>query len=383
MPVLDQLLIGFNLFGRQLNMAYQFADGFDNYGNSYTMVAGYPWDFANNSASVTSTSDYRFTPPGTLPGGCVVISNNGNVLRKNLSTSFSTLIVGFGIKFPALPSSSPCDFVDFWDSGNNQCSLAITNTGAIQFYRSNGASLGGSFAPLTTTLGSASSAGVITAGAWYGVALEVTVATGTAGSITVYLNGSATPALNVSGVNSAGDGTSSANQVSIGVPGINSFSAKYDDFYCFDTTGSFLNAPLGGDARILTKMPTSAGTYTNWTPNGLANNYQNAAVQPPSTLDYNANNVGGTQDSYTMQVASLAVSPYFVVARASLERDDAGTHTPSIFVRSGSTNSAGVVTSALTSSYLFYDALFQNDPNTGVTWTGSSVDAAQAGIIEG
>jgi hypothetical protein len=212
--------------------------------------------------------------------------------------------------------------------------------------------------------------------------MQVTIATGTSGSVLLYVNGSAVAAINSTGLNTSSDGNNYANQVSIGTQA-SGFTAKYDDFYCFDSTGGFLNSLLGGDARILTKMPVSAGNYTNWTPNGLSSNFQNAAVLPPSVSDYNANNTSNTKDSYTMQSASLGVAPYFVVARASLTRDDAGTHTPSIFVRSGSTDSSGVVTPALTSSYVFYDGLFQNDPNTSSAWTGPGADNAQAGVIEG
>ena len=357
-------------------MAYQFADGFDNYGNSYTFTSGYPWS-STNGAAVTSTSDYRFAPPGSLPGGCVGLTYNGGgvtALRQNLSSNLGTVIVGFGIKVPSLPASGVWDICSLWDSGTMQCSLTLSSGGALQFYRGNA---GG------TAIGTASPNGTISASGWYGLAMQITVATGTAGSVQLYINGSSTATLNITGLNTSNDGNNYCNQVGLGSIVNATPAIKYDDFYCFDTTGSFLNALLGGDARILTKMPSGAGNYTNWTPTGLASNYQNAAVQPPSTSDYNANNTATTKDSYAMQSASLGVAPYFVLARASMERDDAGTHTPSLFVRSGSTDSSGVVTPALTSSYLFYDAVFQNDPATGSPWTGSGADNAQVGVIEG
>jgi hypothetical protein len=367
-------------------MAYQFVDGFDNYGNSYTLLAGYPWaasgTFSGGSSgtAVTSTSDYRFAPPGSLPGGCVLVSQN-NYIRQNLSGNPGTVIVGFGFKLTNLPGSGVGNICDFWDTGNFQCSLFVTANGGLQFYTGNGEAPGGGGVNNSTPLGTVTAANTILPGVWYGLQMQVVVATGTAGSVLLYINGSATATINASGLNTSGTGHNYATQVSIG-PG-NFSTAKYDDFFCFDGTTGFLNATLGGDARILTKMPASAGNYTNWTPNGLASNYQNVAVQPPSTSDYNANNTATTKDSYTMQSAGLAVAPYFVMERASLERDDAGSHTPSLFVRSGSTDSSGVVTPALTSSYLFYDAIFQNDPATSTAWTASGADNAQAGIIEG
>lgn len=357
-------------------MAYQFADGFDNYGNAYDMVAGYPWDAVNGGNQATTTSDYRFVPPGSLPGGCIITNYNGGslpALRKNLSGNLGTLIVGFGFKVASLPAS-PMSLCNFWDTGTSQLCLTVNSTGTLQFVR--GTESG-------TAVGPASPSASIVAGSWYGISMQVSINSST-GTAFCYLNGSPTTLINGSGLNTSADGNAWANQVSIGADSYNGAPViRYDDFYCFDSTGSYLNAPPSGDVRILTKMPASAGQYTNWTPNGLSNNYQNAAVQPPNTSDYNSNNTAGTKDSYTMQVAGLSVAPYFVVARASLARDDSATHTPGIFVRSNSVDSSGSTTPALTSSYLFYDGVFQNDPSTSTAWTGAGADAAQAGIIEG
>lgn len=364
-------------------MAYQFADGFDNYGNAYVLTNGYPWDLVQNVT--TSTADFRFTPPGSLPGGCAVCaSGTQNLVRKNLSSNQATIIAGFGVKFPALPAAGVTDFFDLWDVGGSQCCLTVNSSGALQFYRGNNSPLGGGFAPTTAAIGSITANGTVAPNVWYGMAVQITVGAGTAGSVALYLNGSSTPIINSTGLNNSGSGNAYANQVSIG-PSVTTLgnTTKYDDFYCFDGSGSSLNASLLGDARILTKMPSGAGTYTNWTPTGLATNWQNAAVQPPSLADYNANNVAATKDSYATQLASLAVPPYFVVARASMERDDAGPHTPSLFVRSGSVDAVGVVTPALSAGYLFYDAVFRTDPSTGLVWTGPGADNAQVGVIEG
>jgi hypothetical protein len=358
-------------------MAYQFADGFDNYANSYVLVAGYPWDIAPNGASTISTADFRFTPPGSLPGACMINGGSGNVLRKTLSSTQSILIVGVGFKPVTLSLSSPCEIVSFWDGGTEQICLTYNLNGALQFFR--GSATG-------TAIGPATANGTVVANTWYGLAMQVVIATGTAGSVSLYVNGSAAAAITASSLNTSSSGNNFASQVGLG-GNINAApNNKFDDFYCFDSTGGTLNSLPSGDSRILTKMPSAAGTYTNWTGNGNAspNNYLNAAELPPNTTDYNANNVATTKDSYTMQSASLGVSPYFVVARASMDMDDAGPHTPSLFVRSSSVDSTGVVTPALTSgTYKFYDAYFPNDPATSSAWTSTGADNAQAGVIEG
>lgn len=361
-------------------MAYQFADGFDNYGNNYTMTAGYPFDTVSGAVTVITT-DVRFTAPGSLPGGCLSAPQNTYV-RKNLTGNPATVIVNVGFKATALPASGAGSIIDFWDSGNFQACLALNSNGALQFYHGNGLAPGGGGVNTSAAIGTLTANNTIIAGTWYGLAMQITFANGT-GTASLYINGSATPAINSTGLVTIGTANAYATQVSIGNVNNNITVCRYDDFAVIDSTGVFLTSLFGGDARIITKMPSGAGFYTNWTPTGLASNFQNAAVQPPSLADYNANNTAATKDSYATQVASLGVAPFFVLARASLERDDAATHTPSLFVRSGATDSSGVVTPALTSSYAFYDAIFQNDPATAAAWTGTGADNAQVGVIEG
>jgi hypothetical protein len=249
--------------------------------------------------------------------------------------------------------------------------------GALQVYRGDG---NGNY--LVAALGSPTANGTIAAGAWYGMAMQVTF-NGSSGSFVLYINGSATPALNLSGLNTAPSGNNYASQVHIGNKANAAYGgSRYDDFYCLDTTGGFLNALVGTDSRIITKVPSGAGNYTNWSPVGMASNWQNVSQQPPNTSDYNANNVGGTKDSYALPSISLGTAPYAVIAQASLEKDDGATHVPSLLVRSGSTDGVGAALPALTSGYLFYQTVFQNDPATSAAWTGPGADAAQVGIEE-
>lgn len=360
-------------------MAYQFADGFDNYGNNYTMTVGYPFSSFNNANNcIVITTDFRFAPPGSLPGGCLNIgASSGSWAAINMSSNLVTAIVGCGVKLANLPAGGTVQPLITWfdnTAGAAQVTLGVNSSGALQFYRGTVAG---------TAIGAISANNTILAGAWYGLATQVTIDPA-AGAVQLFVNGAAAAAINSSALNTRNTANTYTNAVQLmGGVASGSVGIKFDDFYVLDTTTTFLNTLLGGDARILTKMPASAGFYTNWTPTGLASNWQNAAVQPPNIADYNANNVATTKDSYTTQFASLGVAPYFVMARASLTRDDAGPHTPSLFVRSGATDAAGVVTPALTSSYVFYDAIFQNDPATAAAWTGVAADNAQVGVIEG
>lgn len=356
-------------------MAYLFADGFDNYGNSINLNGNSQWEAVANATAITT--DSRFTPPGGTPGGCVLFTsgNPNNSMRKNLPVNAPSLVSGFGIKFTALPLSGSYDFHDYEDTGTVQVTLSVNSLGALQFYR--GTSAG-------TAIGPPSANGIIAAGnQWYGIATVVTF-NGSTGSVAAYVNGNPTPVITATNLNTISSANAYANQVSIGVKNTTAGAGtKADDFYCLDTTTATLNGWPGYDVRIITKLPSGAGFATNWTPNGLASNWQNAAVIPPNTTDYNANNVVGTKDYYAMTTAGLSIAPLFVLGRASLTRDDANTHTPSIFIRSNGSDSSGTATPALTSTYQYYDAIYPVNPITTIAWTATDADNAQMGIIEG
>ena len=354
-------------------MAYIFSDGFDNYGNAYVFVNGYPWtSIASGGGAVSNTADPRFTTPSGLPGACVDITSN-NYMRRNFGSNPVTVICGFGVKLSALPATSS-EVVSFSDNGTMQCALWVDSTGALQFFEGSGTG---------TPIGTITAGNVLTPNVWYGLSITSTFSTASVGALAVYINGSATPIISLTGITNAASGNSYANQVAIGSSQNTPVATEYDDFYVWDTTGTTQNTRPSGEVRILTKMATAPGTYTNWTHNGLTTNWGNVAVQPPSTSDYNSNNTATTKDSYTVASAGLTTSPYFVVVRASLEKDDGASHTPSLFIRSGSVDSTGVATSALTSGYLFYDYVPTVDPSTNSFWTGTGADAAQPGVIEG
>lgn len=358
-------------------MARQFDDGFDTYGNNTSLVSGLPWDVVSNSQTAI-TSDSRFAPPAGLPGGCLVSSQNG-YLRKNMSGNLTTIIVGFGFKAAALPATAPVDMVEFWDAGNYQVSLALTSNGALQFYRGNGSNVS-----LSTPIGAATPNGTIQPNIWYGIIAVVTF-NGSTGSVTLYLNGSSTAAIASTGLNTAPTGNAWANMVSIGTPTPNfptGQNPRYDDFFCWDTTGSVNNAAPLTDVRIISKVPSAAGNYTNWTANGLASNWQNVSQMPPNSSDYNADNTPGTKDSYHVPSAGLTVAPLSVTVRASLWRDDAGPHTPSLMVRSGSTDGVGAALPAIGSSPAYFDTQF-NDPATSSPFTAAGADAIEIGVVEG
>jgi len=362
-------------------MGYQFADGFDNYGNNFDLASGYPWDNVTSSLARVITSDFRFAPPFGIPGGCLKFQSNstGTWVRKNLGTypgsasNPQTLFVVLGVKFPTLPASNGT-FLILFDTNSFQLMLTLNATGQLQFFRGN----------FAAGVGTQTAVGTITANTWYGMMIAVTIDPAV-GSVQLFLNGSTTPIINSTGLNTRATANSSVNQVALGDSSnnIGQFTILYDDFVCFDNIGAAPNALPNYDPRLFSKLATSPGNYSNWSPTGLTPNWRNAGQAPPNVSNYNANNVGGTKDSYGVPAIGLTQNPFFVLTRASLTRDDAGPHTPSLMVRSGPTDGVSAALPAIPSSYVFEDYLTTIDPNTGLVWTGPNADAAQPGIVEG
>ena len=149
-----------------------------------------------------------------------------------------------------------------------------------------------------------------------------------------------------------------------------------DDFRVWDTTGSYQNAPVGIDSRIITKLPSGAGSVTAWTPNGASQNWQCVDENPPDGgTTYVSASTAGNQDSYAMPVASFTIAPVMVLARALMRKDDRATRTAGVGVVSGFSG-ATEITATIGSSYGFVDGCISIDPSTGLVWTASGADAA-------
>lgn len=348
-------------------MAYLFCDPFDN----YTLMSSI-WDLVAGTAPTLSATFRRFAPPTGITGqGCGFSS--GAYARKNLPANSVTYIIGFAFYIPALPTGGNCHIVAILDNVTTQVSLGVSASGVLQFYRnepSGGVAIGAATAP-----------GIIAAGTWRFAEVQITI-DASAGAVAVYLDGSATPAISSTGLNTKNSGNTFGNVLQIGdfSNGLAS-GIYYDDVRVFDNTGSADNAMIG-DVRLITKMPSAAGDLSQWTPNGATPNVNCVNSIPPNTSKFVASATITQEDTYDTQSAGLLAAPLFMVARHYAQKDDGAVRTMQQVVRSsGSDFKAPAVT--LASSWAYYDALVPvNDPHTGAPWTAAAADAAQVGQYE-
>lgn len=343
-------------------MGFRFTDTFC----TITGTSQAPYETIVGSPAYSSAYA-RFTPPSGCQGGGVKLDNARMI--KNLGSNTATYIAFLSYGSASLPASLNTGVIGFYDSSTLQCFLAVNTNGTMQFYRGgSGGSNTAIYNPSSYLMTTGASAPV------HGIEVSVTFST-TVGQVTAWVDG--VQILNSpANLNTSNSGNAYASQVGIGPTIGNQNGPMFCDYLrVWDTSGSTQNAIVGLDRQPITKLPSGAGTATNWTANGLGSNYLCVQQVPPNTSDYVSSTAASTIDDYGMPHAGIASAPSQVVAQAYFEKDDGATRTYTTGVRSngvagvGSTFTAG-------SSYAWVQNCIANDPNTSAPWTASAADAA-------
>jgi len=335
---------------------YQFSDGFDNYNSASLM-----YETVGGSPSI-GTAYRRFAPPSGTPGQGISLPTSAYV-RKNMKSNQPVWIIKAAYCPLAMPSSES-QILGLLDSGTSQVSICLTSAGAIAVY-TGWERLGGNI--LLTSTGP----GILATGQYYGIEWEVGISNSS--FCYVWVNG--VEVLAATGLNTQFTSDAYANQVMLGDGGI---ACYFDDFRVWDNTGSYQNAPLGSDSRIITKLPNGNGSTDQWTANGASANWQCVDDNPPDgDTTYVSCSTAGDLDEYTAPSAGFTVAPAMVAARVYARKDDGATREMEFGVVSSSAvgeSSIGAI--ALSSTYAFYDGAIYVDPHTSAAWTAAGADAA-------
>jgi hypothetical protein len=344
---------------------YQFCDSFDNYNTAtkmYDTVQGTP---------AYSSAYARFAPPAGLPGQGIQFSGNTWV-RKNLGVNITAsaipkIAVYFGNGLGGNGTRGN-PFFSVLDNGSPQWSLIVFQNGAVGILT--GSYTGGTVIYQTGP-------GVVMANSY--PSFECSIPVGASVTAQVWMNGA--QIINASGINTQSTANAYFNQVAIGDldnSGLGGSRFYMDDFRVWDSTGGTQNAALGTDSRMVTKLASGAGAFTQWTPNGAAANWQCVDDDPPDDdTSYVSGATIGLQDSYAVPSAGFTAAPAMVVARFRMRKDDGATRSVEIGASQGAT--AGVAGGILTigSTYAFIDCCIADDPATILPWTAAGADTAQ------
>lgn len=336
-----------------------FMDGFDHYA---TADITKKWNSNGGTIGVSS---------GRRSGGAYISgSGSGGSISKTFPAS-ETWVIGFAYRTPTLPTIGINNLLALVDASTVQCSLRLNQDGTLEVLRGSATAVTGGKSILS-----------LSQATFYYIEFKVTIADAIgADTCKVRVNGVDWVTV-TTGQDLKASSNATANEVRIGQNSSNGVTSQaYDDLYICDQTGSTNNNFLG-DVRIDTIYPTSDGNYSQFTCSTGSSHFALVDEATPNTSDYNAGSTVGDRDCYGMDNLSALVSQtiYGVQVNAALMKDDAGTKSAAVFVRSSSTNDDGA-SSALGTTQTYVSQVFETDPNGEIAWTETTVNAMEAGVI--
>ncbi len=342
-----------------------YIDGFDSY-----TTTDLPKRWSDNTGAGGWAIGSSAGRNGT---GCLqVTTTNARQQARTFLGNKASVVVGFAFKCTGLGAAAGSPICTLYDVANPHIVLKVDSVGNLLLFSG-------------TTQIASYGAGII-ANAWYYIEIKVTISNSiSANTCVIRVNGVAviTPAATTN-LRQGGGSNNSVDRFVLGVDGTwtSSLTISYDDLYMFDSSGSTNNG-LIGDIRVETIMPTGAGTTTQWTAN-TGSNYAavNESTQNGDTT-YVATTTVTNADTYAMgDLSSTPATVYGVQLAITARKDDAGTRTVAGSIKSGSTTYDHASTNALGlgDSYTTLIDLWETDPNGSIAWTGTSINALEAGI---
>lgn len=328
----------------------QFMDSFDHYATADILKK---WDVSSGSPAINVSGGRNST--GSME------FDAAEYAEKLITGTPATIIIAGAFKASSLSVSQ--DIIKAMDASSVQVKLRINTDGRIEAFRD------------TTSLG-VSAAVVFTAGAYAHLDCKITI-NDTTGSVLV--KSGATTHLNLTSQDTKNTANAYATSVRIGGDGTNTVSV--DDFYILDTTGSAPQNDQLGDCRISATRPNVEGTYSQFTPNVGSDNSANVDdTVPDGDTTYNSASAIGYKDTFGMvKMPDIGGSTiYGVQANLVTRKDSTGTRKVRAVARPVSSDFFGA-SQVLTTSYIDYREVWQNNPLTSAPWAEAEVNAAQFG----
>lgn len=287
------------------------------------------------------------------------LATDGTRARRVFGSSLTTVGVGFGIYFPSLPATNDKAGVDLRD---------VSNASLIRVYIQTDGSLAVRVAG--SVIGTSDS--VITAAAYHHIEVKAVIDS-VVGSVEIRVNGIVEFLMD-----NIDTGTTPMTQVAWGTMsngGAGTFSFWIDDLFAWDGTGSEANDFLGTQ-RVTTIFPTADTAVADWVPNtGAAWDAINDLVQDGDTTYILASDAADISEFEidTLPPETSEIVGVYIPTLAKL--DDAGTGQLQVSLVSNSVASEGPDT-VLTAGYAYWGSVHTLDPDTGLPWTKSGLEAA-------
>jgi hypothetical protein len=296
--------------------------------------------------------------PGSRPA---LAMNSGNVLTKTFSASYARWIIGARIKISTLAA---VQLFRLEDGGSNQIELSVNADGTLKTTR-NG------------TLLSTASAAAISAGSFYYVEWDATIAN--SGSFEIRLNEGVIRT--ASGVDTQATANASANQFLLAPSGT---GVTYCDLV-IQAGAAGGGATYWGDVKLEYDTSVSDDTPSQWPPSTGTDKYSvvDDAATDASMTDYISSATPGDRQTFVFGgLATGAGSVKAVRMIALTDKDDPGTTRQiELYTRVGSTNYDSGTTETLNYGDAQYVGhTWETNPATAVAWTLSEASNFKGGV---
>ncbi len=362
-------------------MALLFMDGFEQYGSSAELVStlyqtesAMPGRWAGQSNVNITTSPVNTVQPGGTSKSIRCWASSSATGGSWTSLTFpetSNLFLGFALRMDsgwanilAISTQVAVPHINNYSSG---LVVSSNSEGRLRI-----------FDAATKALILETGVGAFALGIWHYVELNAVFGSGTAGSLTLRLDGH--EVATATGIDTACGLTGGYDRVNFGrSQGGSSTYSYFDDIYIADNTTAQHNSFLG-PVNVYTLFPNGPGASTEMTPNGLADNWNCVKDPTPVTSTFVSANAADLLDRYTVQ--SLTTTPDEVLAVAVGNRSmktDAGPRRVENVLDNGGGAVDGVLSTLRKDSYRVCQDLFPNQPN-GDPWTLAALSGLQIGI---
>lgn len=323
-------------------MAVLFMDGFDHYpaGNITSK-----WDGAVDQQISTTT---KKTGNGSLH-----LRHSNAYCLKNLGANYQTLCVGFMLL--KTPTNSPVPGLEILDASNVNLKLIFNSNGSLGVARN------------TTILASIDN--VLVNEEWGHFQVKVVV-DDSVGSVVIKKND--VTICELTNVDTKQGANAYSNIVAFKNYGPNNSDIFIDDVYIAE---DFL-----GVCVVDTKLPSGAGSTTQFTPSAGANYQCVGEASMNNDTDYVYSATPGNIDTYAFADLSYAVGVVKAVqVNAFAKLDDTGARKIGLVTRPGNTDHVSTDKVLITLMDHYFE-LHEINPDTSEAWTVETVNASEFGI---
>lgn len=341
-------------------------DSFESYGTSIgSNSVGLFNKYTSNFGDATSFT----VRAGRGTGKSIRIASSITMITPTF-TAQDTWIIGFGMYHDQVTTSQPVPLL-IRDGTTVQCSVALSVTGELQFYRGS-ASAGGTL--LFTTSGAK-----IRCGIWQYIEVKVKINNST-GTIDIRVNG--VSVLSQTGVNTRNGAANQATNFALQSSPAAADHTTVDDLYVCDNTGSNNTTFLGPQKGTMI-APTGDNGTNQWTATGAGTSHADRVKENPhdTNTTYLSDTVSGHIEEFDYaNTGSEITSIKGVQVNTVFETDSASAFSVKNRVNSGGTTSEDAGAAGTNGTYKTTAFLQETDPNTSALWTKTNLDASLFGI---